>query len=116
MYAQLLPGQAAVDDPPAALPSASPLPSPGAGRTSRPTSPLRGMSGETVELRPRDLDWVGDVAGRVVEEENWLRRAGEGKGQFFPRAVVSSSWSGETEGRGQRETQGPGRTSGVGST
>lgn len=34
-----------VDDPTAALPSASPLPSPGAGRSSRLTSPLRGTSG-----------------------------------------------------------------------
>ena len=34
-----------VDDPTAALPSASPLPSAGAGWSSRLTSPLRGMSG-----------------------------------------------------------------------
>ena len=69
-----------VDDPPAALPSASPLPSPGAGRSSRLTSPLRGMSGVTVELRPWDLDWVGDVAGRVVEEAR-RELAEEGRGR-----------------------------------
>lgn len=60
-------------------------------------------------------DWVGDVTGRVAEEAR-RELAGEGKGQFFPRAVVSSFWLGETEGRGQREAQGPGRMSQVGNT
>ena len=100
-----------VDDPTATLPSASPLP-PGAGRSSRLTSPLRGTSGGDGGSQASSL---GSVTGRVVEEAR-RELPGEGKGQFFPRAVVSSVWLGETEGRGQREAQGPGRMSQVGNT
>ena len=88
-----------VDDPTATLPSASPLPSPGAGRSSRLTSPLRGTSGRRLSFVFGIRDWTGG-GGRQ-------KRTARGR-----QGTVLSESCGQLRlvgrDRGQRPERGPG--------